>query len=71
MKTSGFNFIDLEKENSDMFDIDSIGENLDMNQKPRKKKRKPNFDFLFPSPKNNDNMGMDSINDGKAFEGVI
>jgi hypothetical protein len=73
IKTSGFNLIDLEKPNKDVESMFNIEGNMNiMQEKPRKKKVKFNFDHLFPRPKGTEkDMGMGNISDGKAFEGVI
>ena len=36
-----------------------------------KKKKKINFDYLFPAPKNNRNMGMDNIEGGMFGNGFF
>jgi len=72
MKTSGFNFQDLEEENKkiDSF-LDINGDSNMKEDKPKKKKVKFNFDNLFPAPKNNKSMGMDNVYDGEPFEGLL
>lgn len=70
MKLSGFNFQDL---NINFRKPAKIEEDI-MIQKPElKKKKKRNFDFLFPAPPHNENMGLDDFGNKKkrAFEGVI
>ncbi len=72
LKTSGFNLIDLEKPNKDIDSMFNIEDTMQMQEKPKKKKIKFNFDHLFPAPKNNKSMGLDDFgNQSKAFEGVI
>ncbi len=73
MKTSGFNFQDLEEDNKSIEDIIDIGENKDMmDEKPRKKKTKFNFDNLFPKPKDTKkDMNMGNIYNGEAFDGIL
>ncbi len=73
LKTSGFNLVDLEKPNKDIDSMFNIEENMNiMQEKPKKKKIKFNFDNLFPAPKNNKSMGLDDFgNQSNAFEGVI
>lgn len=72
LKTGGFNFIDLEKENSEIGSIFAIEGEKNMDRELRiKKKKKFNFDHLFPVPKNNENMGMDDFGSGKPFEGIF
>jgi hypothetical protein len=72
LKTGGFNFQDLEKDNTDLGSMFSVGEEKNMDRELRiKKKKKFNFDKLFPAPKNNENMGMDDFGTGKPFEGLL
>jgi hypothetical protein len=74
MKTSGFNFQDLEEENKKVDEFLDMGDSIDMKMyQPKKKKVKFNFDHLFPAPKNNEAMGMSNIapRGKKPFEGVI
>lgn len=71
MKTSGFNFVDLDKENKELGSIFNEGDINIMQEKPKKKKIKWKFDHLFPAPKNNQNMGMGNIYDGEPFENII
>ena len=72
MKTSGYNFQDILEENKKMDSIFSIEGDSNMNKELRiKKKKKFNFDHLFPTPKNNENMGMDDFGTGKPFEGLL
>lgn len=57
LKTGGFNFVDLEKDNNDLVSMFDMGEK-NMEQELRiKKKKKINFDHLFPAPKNNKKYG--------------
>lgn len=72
LKTGGFNFIDLEKENSETNSIFGMGEEKNMEQELRiKKKKKWNFGKLFPAPKNNENMGMDDFGTREAFKDLF
>lgn len=73
MKTSGFNFQDLAEDNKNMGEIIDMGENkYMMDDKPRKKKVKFNFDNLFPKPKDaKKDMGMGNICEGEPFEGIL
>ncbi len=71
LKTSGFNLVDLEKANKDIDSMFNIEDTMQIQQKPKKKKIKWNFDNLFPAPKNNKDMNMGNISDGNPFEGVI
>lgn len=72
MKTSGYNFQDLEEENKKIDSIFSIKESLDMREdRPKKKKTKFNFDHLFPKPKGEKSMGMSDFGEGNAFEGLL
>jgi len=72
LKTNGFNFVDLEKDNSDL-DF-NLGAGRDMEKELKikgKKKKKINFDNILPLPKNNENMGLDDFGNKKAFEGLF
>jgi len=73
MKTGGFNFVDLEKDNSDVGSMFSVGEerNMEKELKMGKKKKKLNFDNILPAPKNNKNMGMDDFGIGEPFKGLF
>jgi len=73
MKTSGYNFQDIEKQNKDIDSIFNIEGEKDMRDELQfgKKKKKFNFDRLFPAPKDNENMGMDDLYDGEPFKGLI
>ncbi len=72
LKTGGFNFIDLEKENSETNSVFGMGEEKNMEQELKlKKKKKWNFGKLFPAPRNNENMGMDNLYNGEPFEGIL
>ncbi len=71
-KLSGFNFQDLDIGFKDT-NRNLKEENMNtIQQKPKKKKIKFNFDNLFPAPKNNKSMGLDDFgNQSNAFEGII
>jgi len=72
MKTSGYNFQDLEEENKKIDSMLNIEGELDMiDERPKKKKIKYDFSHLFQKPKGEKNMGMDDFGDRKAFEGII
>ena len=70
MKTSGFNFIDVKKDNKT---VESILNMEKLIEKPTHRRRKKKIDFsnILPKPKNNENMGMDNFGTGKPFEGLI
>jgi hypothetical protein len=73
VKTSGFNFQNLNEDNRKInLDLD-MGEPIDMREdRPKKKKQKYNFEYLFPRPKGAEkDMGMGNICDGNAFEGIL
>ena len=71
LKTNGFNFVDLEKDNYNLdFNI-GAERNMEKELKMGKKKKKINFDNILPAPKNNENMGMDDFGTGKPFKGLF
>ncbi len=63
---AGLNFIDRGRPVPKRAEKEYV-ENL--TQTEVKPKRKRSFDFLFPAPKGQKNMGMDF--NGVAFEGVL
>lgn len=74
MKTSGFNIPDIFDENKSVDSIFNIEGEKDMEKELRlkKRKRKPDFGFLFPAPKDPKNdMGMGNLCEEKAFEGIL
>jgi len=71
IKTGGFNFQDLEKDNSELLSNFDIENGSNMEKKLKSKKKKINFGKLFTAPKNNENMGMDNISNSKPFEGLF
>lgn len=60
-----------------IYEKDDISSTFDIGEKDMekqlkiKKKRKFNFDKLFPTPKNNENMGMDDFGMGEPFKGIL